>query len=131
MEQTTENIQLALEWLLTYMSWMKGFPGDNEKALELRAKSLLRLVHNKPIEDVVRWGYTKADRIPPEIIELPDPLIEAGVAPETNDVEWLMTAYTESEAEFPAPIQLRKFYHKHGLRPADNICPDIFEPPAY
>ena len=117
-----DNIAWALERLAQFAEWPR-FP-DNDSALQGRAKSFLRLVHNKTAEeimdDALRDNPTR---------EMGIDWSRKGIAPTDNDAEWILDYIRENLDEFPLPVHMREIYvmigkippaTESGLRPAES-----------
>lgn len=106
MEINESNVQWAMQKLSRFVGW-PGFPQEPE-GIESRARSFLRLVHNKTARQILVESRQAQGRDPSDLtFEI---LPKYGLAPEDNDVEWILNLIEETFEEFPKPIVMRRAY---------------------
>ena len=98
MQITTANIRLINNKLAAFAG-RKGFPTE-PAAVENNARAILRFVHGKRVNEIVKMEH-------PEIHGNP------------IDIDWLMDEATDQIEDYPQPVQLRQIYQEF-LPPADG-----------
>lgn len=99
MQQNEQNIDWAMEQLQAFAD-RRGFPGtEHPIAFEAQAKAFLRIVHNKPVHDIIGKPHS--------------------IIGDPNDVEWLIGEALDKYDHYPQPIELRRIYQEF-LPPADG-----------
>jgi hypothetical protein len=98
MDQTPENLEWAMRKLSRFDTW-QGFPRSAE-GVTSRARSFLRLVHNRTVREIMTDAFIRQDKDPNTI--------EFKLDPDLNDVDWILDLIEETMEEFPLPIQMRR-----------------------
>jgi hypothetical protein len=109
MEINAQTRDWALKKLLVFRTW-KNFPKD-PAGIEVRVRAFLRLVHNKPIREILCPAGTQPVEIDWQ---------EIGLDPEQTDVDWILDRILETCDSFPLPIEMREMYEEK-LPPAMKI----------
>ncbi len=98
-----ENRNWAMEKLMRFAGW-RGFP-TNSDDLEGRIRSFLRLVHNKPVREVIKDSCYKKG------LPIPEINWEAkGMDPTQLDTDWILDVIADNLDYFPLPVQMRELY---------------------
>jgi hypothetical protein len=100
MHTTKENVEWAIRKLSRFRTW-PGFPSDGE-GIRSRARSFLRLVHNRSVREILTEAAERNRRDPA--------LIEWKIDPEANDADWILDLIEETMETFPLPVQMREIY---------------------
>ncbi len=100
MQLSEENLDWALGKLSRFDAW-QGFPRSAE-GIEARARSFLRLVHNRTVREIMTDAFIRQGDDPSTI--------KFKLDPDLNDVDWILDLIEETMDQFPLPIQMREIY---------------------
>jgi len=99
-----KDVKLLLAKKLSRFTDWPGFPRTQE-GIDAYVRSLLRIVHNKPIR---------------EICEERRCAVPSDLPAETIDTDWILDLAYDSLEEFPKPAALRRMYEER-LPPVEEL----------
>lgn len=105
MQINEETKAWAAKKLLQFASW-RGFP-QNDHEMDMRVRSFLKLVHNKPIGEILSAARNS---IPDEQRQFVASSASGGLDVAVNDADWLLELINETMEYFPLPAQMRDIY---------------------
>lgn len=106
MQPTEDNLRLVMLKLSRFREW-SGFPREKD-AVQAAARSLARLVHNRPVRDL----HACLSHDPQDC-----PL---AYAMDMSDLDWLLDTVYENAMRWPVPAELREIYSNRFI-PAENV----------
>lgn len=104
MKITEDTIDWALAKLTEFAGW-RGYP-QHPGDLRGRARSFLRLVHDRPTGDLMAEACArKGIAFDPEEWGR-----RTGIDPAQSDAEWILDTIREGGDFFPLPVEMRRAY---------------------
>ncbi len=109
-----ENKKWAAQKIYRFRDW-RGFP-QNPEDVDARIRSFLRLVHGKPMAEVMTAACQRSG-VPFDAIEWGE---RANLDPAQVDADWILDLIAETMDYFPLPVQMRELYTR-VLPPASTF----------
>jgi hypothetical protein len=113
MKINEENEKWAILKLSRFQDW-PDFPQEDE-GVNSRARSFLRLVHNRQVRDIMHDAMLKNTGVISSV-----DWDAKGMDPTENDADWILDLIEETMERFPLPITMREIYSSQ-LPPASRF----------